>query len=275
MIKLIVEIEVKPEYEQEMAQTLQIIQSASRKEIGCVYYNVFQQFEKPYCWLVDELWRDREALEQHNQTPHFQAISPQLAQWSQGVTVREYIVPAQGFEANLNLSSDAFFGLISSRRSIRNFTAQEVGKEKIERLLQAGMHAPSAHNYRPWEYVVVTQPHLRKQLSELTLYSKPAGLAPVNIVVCGNAEKFEKDPHWWTQDLSASAQNILLQAHAEGLGGVWLGFFPDEQRIDALRQVLGLPSHIFPFTVLAIGHPEKWVPPVNRWEPEKIHWNQY
>ena len=85
----------------------------------------------------------------------------------------------------------------------------------------------------------------------------------------------QSDPDYWIQDCSACVQNILLAAHATGLGAVWLGTYPVMNRVRGVAEVLGLPAHIVPLAVVSIGHPARRLPPADRFEPEKIHFEKW
>jgi nitroreductase len=164
---------------------------------------------------------------------------------------------------------------IFERRSVRNFLPKPVEQEKIERILRAGFEAPSAHNRRPWEFLVLTAREDLDAAVGMSPYSKPCAEAAAAIVSCvnlklGGAEN--PGDVWWVQDLSAATENILLQIVDEGLGGVWLGWYPDKSRTDALSGRFGLPSHIVPFSVVALGYAAKTRAGVDRFDSSKVHY---
>ncbi|MGL6024850.1 MAG: nitroreductase family protein, partial [Cetobacterium sp.] len=105
------------------------------------------------------------------------------------------------------------------RRSIRNFTDKDVECDKIERILRAGMQAPSAHNFNAWEFIVVESEKKKKDISMMSPHATPAGKSKISIVVLGNTKLVETDSMWIQQDLGAAIQNMLLQIVEEGLGG--------------------------------------------------------
>lgn len=123
---------------------------------------------------------------------------------------------------------------IITRRSIRQYTKQSVEKDKIEILLKAAMSAPSAGNQQPWDFIVVIQKEIIKkvrQVSQARSYAAPLEGAPLCIIVCGNLQK-ERYPGNWILDCSAATENMLLASHAIGLGAVWIGIYPEQDRID-------------------------------------------
>jgi len=164
--------------------------------------------------------------------------------------------------------------MIFTRRSIRNFNSTPVEKDKLDRILRAGMQAPSAHNKQPWQFLVITSPEKREFLSKITPYTSHIANAPVCIAVLGEMSA-ELVKRFIQQDLSAATQNILLQTAEEGLGGLWMGLFPDEQRVAAVSEYLNLPENIIPFCLISIGHSEVKNEFVDRYNPDKVHWEEY
>ena len=154
---------------------------------------------------------------------------------------------------------------IMTRTSIRQYTDQPVEKEKIEAMLRAGMAAPTAVNAQPWHFVVVSD---KAKLGELAAANPRAGMlksAPLAIVVCGDMTKAMegKGRQFWIQDCSAATENILLAAHALGLGAVWTGLYPNEERSNAVRKLLKAPENIVPLCTIVIGHPQEPAQPKN------------
>jgi nitroreductase len=165
---------------------------------------------------------------------------------------------------------------IFQRRSVRNFLPKPVEDEKIERILRAGFEAPSAHNRRPWECLVVRAGEDLKALSGMSPYSKMCAQAAAAIVACANLKLAAGgEEAWWVQDLSAFTENVLLQIVDEGLGGVWLGWYPDKNRMAALAARFGLPPHIVPFSVTALGYAAKPAPAADRFDASKVHYGAW
>jgi len=164
---------------------------------------------------------------------------------------------------------------ILSRRSCRSYTDQSVEPELLEQLLQAAMASPTACNQRPWHFVVVDDRETLDQISDVQAYSPMLKQAPLAIVVCSDGGDPAMGGAYWPQDCAAATQNILLAAHAIGLGGVWLGIYPDDARVAGLRELLGMPENITPFCVISLGHPAKQPRPIDRYEPERIHKNKW
>ncbi|MFA6107994.1 MAG: nitroreductase family protein [Candidatus Latescibacterota bacterium] len=163
---------------------------------------------------------------------------------------------------------------IHTRRSIREFTAQPLATELVDELVGAAMMAPSAGNARPWQFIVIDDPAVKREIPRIHPYAAMAVDAPVSILVCGDLSK-EKYPGNWVADCSAATQNLLLAAHAKGVGGVWTGVYPDEARIKAFRQLLGLPEQVVPLALLPIGYPTHPPGRQDRFERAKIHRNRW
>ena len=165
---------------------------------------------------------------------------------------------------------------IFTRRSVRTFQNRLVEPEKLNRILRAAMQAPSAGNQRPWEFLIIDDEDLRSKLSGISPYAKPVLKAPVSIVLLGNMEDL-KFPRNWELDMSACAQNLLLQAVDEGLGAVWLGVAPEEDRIAYLKNLFDLPENVIPFCIIPIGYPEegKGNRELDRFDAGRIHENKY
>lgn len=164
---------------------------------------------------------------------------------------------------------------ILSRRSCRKYTAQPVEQEIVEQLLRAGMASPTACNQRPWHFVTVDDRETLSAISDIQAYSPMLKTAPVAIVVCSDGGDDAMGGPYWPQDCAAATQNMLITAHALGLGAVWLGIYPDDARVTGLRELLGLPENITPFCVIAVGHPARAVRPIDRYEPERVHQNKW
>ena len=144
---------------------------------------------------------------------------------------------------------------IDLRASVRRFTDEPVTDEELRSLLEAAMAAPSAGNQQPWEFAVCREESLRHALAATSPYAKPCIAAPA-VVVFLMREEGIRFPPMAPQDLSAAIENMLLRAVTLGLGGVWMGIYPLEDRVEAVAKALGTDCHATPFALVAIGHPE-------------------
>lgn len=132
---------------------------------------------------------------------------------------------------------------IMTRTSIRAYIDKPVEDEKIEKVLKAGMSAPTAGNKQPWNFVVVTDKNILRAVPLKLEYAKPVAAAPLAIVVCGDLNKtFDGEgQEYWVQDLSAASQNILLASHSLGLGAVWCGVYPISERVNYIKDFTTVP----------------------------------
>jgi nitroreductase len=163
---------------------------------------------------------------------------------------------------------------ILSRRSVRRYTTDPVSDAQVTELLRAAMAAPSAGNQQPWQFVVVRDPAAREILAGANPFGLMAREAQVAIVVCGDLTR-ERKPGMWPQDCSAATQNLLLAAHAAGLGAVWCGTYPYEERMGPIRTGLGLPDHVIPFAVVPLGYPAETPAPADRYDPGRVHYDRW
>lgn len=168
------------------------------------------------------------------------------------------------------------FSNILTRVSVRRYTDEPVADEEISAILHAAMSAPSGVNKQPWEFIVVNEPELLHQLADTLPYAKMAAQAPLAIVICGNKERMLTgvDDNLWEQDCSAASENVLLAAHALGLGGVWTCLYPHNDRIEPVKKILNIGDNLIPFNLIPIGHPLADHAPMNKWRPERIHFNR-
>ena len=171
-------------------------------------------------------------------------------------------------------TSEIVLNNILKRTSIRSYQDQSVEEEKIEKLLRAGMSAPTAKNKQPWHFIVVTEKDLLQKLAEA---NPPAAMAALAIVVCGDMTKaLDGDARdFWIQDCSAASENILLAATGMGLGAVWTGAYPAKERYTAVSEVLGLPESLIPLNTIVIGYPDTEATPKDKWTEENISYNMY
>ncbi len=162
-----------------------------------------------------------------------------------------------------------------SRRSIRKFTAEPVSEQALQEILEAAMSAPSAGNQKPWHFVVINDRKLLDQVPDIHPHSLMCREAKVAILVCGDPT-LEKHQGYWVQDCAAAAENLLLAIHALGLGGVWVGIYPREERVTGLRKLLSIPGHMLPFALIPIGHPAEQKPArPDRYDQSRIHNNTW
>lgn len=159
---------------------------------------------------------------------------------------------------------------IFERSSIRAWTDEAVDEETILTILKAAMQAPSAVNSQPWQFIVVRNEAVKKQLADLSPYAHFAGQAPVILALL--CRKENACPLYNEIDMGICIENILLEITEQKLGGVCLGIAPIEERMKAMAEVLHVPDSLDAFALIAFGHPKGTYKPVDRFDPSRIQW---
>ena len=165
--------------------------------------------------------------------------------------------------------------VIMTRTSIRAFTGEPVSKDMLETILKAGMAAPTGMNAQPWRFVVITDQDKIKEIFGTGFRSEMYTTAGAVIVVCGEAETDGRPNMFWYEDCSAATENILLAAHALGLGAIWTAGYPAMDRVTPVSEALGIPSNVLPLCVVPLGYPAENPDPKDKWKPENIHWEKW
>ncbi len=162
---------------------------------------------------------------------------------------------------------------ILTRRSIRKYTSKPVSDETITQLLKAAMAAPTAGN-QPWHFVVIRDRAILEAFTTVHPHAQMLKQTQAAISISGdpNAGHLEER---WILDCAAATENILIAANALGLGACWVGIYPVEARILKLRELLGIPEHLVPLSMVALGHPGEKKPPPDRFKTERIHYDKW
>ena len=173
----------------------------------------------------------------------------------------------------------SYFELVLNQRAQRDLKPDPVPQELIEKILEAGTHAPSANNSQPWRFVVVQDPAVKQEIArgaqaawegfarDMSGNQKTAGFksvdrwatgglakAPVIIVLCGDTQVLPLDQ--MGSSIFPAAQNILLAANALGLASL-MSNLPIYAPDGSFAKAIGLPEHIVPLATLPIGYPER------------------
>jgi nitroreductase len=164
------------------------------------------------------------------------------------------------------------FEAIHTRRSVRVYSPDPVPREVLEEVVAAAMQAPSAGNQQPWHFVIITDKEMLERASKVHPYIRMAAEAPAAILVCADLA-LEKFPGYWVQDCSAATQNLLLAAHAKGLGAVWTGIYPMHDRVDSFIKLIGTPPTIVPLALVVMGYSKDQAGRQERYRPDRVHWN--
>ena len=170
------------------------------------------------------------------------------------------------------------FEAIKNRRSVRDYDAdKQVPQELIEKIVEAARWAPSAGNRQPVEIVVVTDKEKRERMASVSGYAPYLKDSPVALVVCVNQKKYTKGyenarEFYTPMDASAAIQNMMLAAHALGLGSCWDSVFDKK----VVRELVDIPEDVEPFAIIALGYPSRAPqPPRRRPIEEYLRWETY
>lgn len=188
--------------------------------------------------------------------------------------------------------------MIMTRRSVRHYTDRPISDSVLETILRAGMSGPSCVNARDWSFLVTRDPDILAKMADANgRPADPLRRAKLGILVLGDLERaFKPAPDYWIIDGSIAAQNMILAAHALGVGAVWLGTYPQMERVEAQRKLFHLPDTVIPHSVIAFGYPDteqenvtppppkpedmpKEMPPAplskGAFEPDRIHMDKW
>jgi nitroreductase len=160
------------------------------------------------------------------------------------------------------------------RRSIRKYKNTPLPEEFLYTILKAGMYSPSAANTQPWEFILIQKRETLEKIGNLHPHFGMAREAAAGIVVCGNLN-LEKYPGFWMQDCAACTQNMLLAIHGLGLGGVWCGIHPIEEKIMGFKRIFTFPEKVIPLSFIAFGYPDQTLARPERYKAERIHHEQW
>ncbi|MBF0486009.1 MAG: nitroreductase family protein [Candidatus Omnitrophica bacterium] len=165
---------------------------------------------------------------------------------------------------------------ILNRRSVRKFTGDRVKREDLETLVRAGMAAPTSRDTRHLHFIVIDDPLLIPKMAENLANARMILTAKHAIIVaCDTAVAYGgTEVGYWIQDTSAAAQNVLLAAHALGLGACWTVIYPRAERVTFLIELFKIPQNVIPLCVIAVGISSGEEKPRDKYDPTHVHWNQ-
>ncbi len=163
---------------------------------------------------------------------------------------------------------DLFFG----RRSIRVYAPGAIDEQTLSILLKAAMAAPSAMTKDPWRFVTVRNQAMLGRLAAALPGGKMLSTAAMAVVVCGDLDAaLEQRLGYLLQDCSAAIENLLLCAHALGLGACWVGIHPSEDSARQVREMLSLPKAVLPIAAISLGWPGEQLEARTRFNPAYVH----
>lgn len=163
---------------------------------------------------------------------------------------------------------------IFTRRSIRKYKEGKISQELMRKILYTGMCAPSAGNERPWHFIVIDNRDILNRIADFHPYAKMLTNAAAAIIVCGDL-RLEKHKGFWVQDCSAATENILIEIEELGLGGVWVGVYPMQERVEAIQKLFSLDDNIIPLSIVSIGYPDVKPEQIDRYTEDRVHFNKW
>ena len=193
-------------------------------------------------------------------------------------SLRGELAEAKAKAVAVKSGEPGLFETIAARTSIRKFDpSKPISDADIEKILKAGMCAPSAMDRRPWEFIVVKDKAKLAALGSRLPNSRCGNGAQAAIVVCGNLDNglLGRGKEYWIHDCSAATMNILLAAKGLGLGAVWTGVYPGEDRVAVVREELAVPDGYAPLNVIPLGVPAENPTPKDKWNPAKVHHDKW
>ena len=167
---------------------------------------------------------------------------------------------------------------IFTRKSTRKFLDKPVEEEKIQTILRAGMSGPTCVNARDWAFLVVKDRDRLIAMAEANgRPAEPLKSAAFGILVLGDLEKaFPQAKDYWVVDGAIAAQNMILAAQDLGLGSVWLGTWPQMDRVNRQRELFDVPDRYMPHSIVAFGYPESdRFEERDQFEPDKVHYERW
>jgi len=163
---------------------------------------------------------------------------------------------------------------ITSRRSVRKFKDKKIPNEILEDILKSAMFAPSAYNEQPWQFIVIDEKKLLDEIVNIHPHAGMCRTAALAILVCADLSK-EKTKDMWAFDCAAATQNIMLAAHENHIGSVWVGIYFRKDYMQAFKKLLNLPKDFIPISLVPLGYSDEEIKKVERFKKDRIHYNSF
>ncbi len=144
-----------------------------------------------------------------------------------------------------------FLRFLLTRRSIRKFKKKPVDLNLVLKILDVARYAPSAKNFQPWEFIIVTNREIKDRLAQIHRWASPIRKAPLAIVVICDKNV---SPISYQVECANAAMYIMLAAHALGLGTVWIQAL---RNVSEIQELLKIPKEKIPVAILAMGWPDE------------------
>ena len=186
----------------------------------------------------------------------------------QGLNNKDPVLERKAMEALEN---------ILNRRSIRRYTDQPITDEDLHKILEAAMSGPSCVNARDYSFIVVRDEETLLKMAEANgRPAQPLKKAAAGILVLGDLDRaFKGAPDYWIIDGAIACENLILAANALGIGSVWLGTYPQENRVENLKKLFDLPDNIIPHSIIALGYPDEQPTRKGFYEEDRVHFEKW
>lgn len=148
-------------------------------------------------------------------------------------------------EIGENMESHKGFD-ITQLQSIRSFKRQEIPQDVLQQIFEVGRHTPTAHNVQPWQFIVVTDPGIKKELAVNAKFIEDAAIV---IIGCGDSSE---SPRWYQLEVAMALQSMVLTAWINGIGACWIDVRPNEAKV---REILKIPNQYPIVASVAFGYP--------------------
>lgn len=166
------------------------------------------------------------------------------------------------------------FEVISNRRSIRKYSDKKISNDDIKKMLEAAMTAPSAMNLQSWQFLIADERENIDSIVKAVPHAEMLKSAQAAVIVCAD-EAVETNLIYNIQNTAAAIQNMLLAAHALGLGACWIAVYPIEEVVKNVKELFNLPKNILPVAVISLGYPGEDLKGEYRYKEEKVHYNKW
>ncbi|MCD8301135.1 MAG: nitroreductase family protein [Clostridiales bacterium] len=166
---------------------------------------------------------------------------------------------------------------ILTRKSVRKYTGEHISDDDLRTILTAATSGPSCVNSHDWQFMVVRDKEMLGKMADANgAPAEPLRSADVGILILGDLERaFPPAKDYWIIDGAIAGQNICIAAHALGIGCVWLGTYPQMDRVNRQRELFDLPENVIPHSILALGMPAEKDMGESTFEADRFHFESY
>jgi len=166
---------------------------------------------------------------------------------------------------------------ILKRSSVREYSEKEISEVDLNLILKAGMSGPTCVNARDYSFIIVRDKEMLERMADANgAPAQPLRNANLGILICGDMNRaFKGAPDYFVIDCAVAAQNMIIAATSMGIGSVWLGTWPQKERVENLQKLFCLPETIIPHTIISFGYPLNDLKGKDHWEDDRIHYEKW